>query len=151
MNTSLIIFTLFEFEDFFGEVRTVCLVFVIWMRRSKGLNLEINLRMRCTNGHLLTSMWQTNDHVNLQSSQQVAGLSQSGPCCVQLLQKLVLCLFQCRDLSLSCSDVLLPLLHLLLQPNHLQGGEIDKQLSETEKINHIHNLFSVPYKALLSA
>lgn len=66
-------------------------------------------------------------HADLQCSQQVAGLSQSGPGGVQLLQQFVLRLLQRGDLSLSCPDVPLPLLHLLLQPSHLQGGEADSQ------------------------
>lgn len=60
---------------------------------------------------------------DLQCSQQVAGLPQSGPGGVQLLQQLVLRLFQCADLSLSFPNVLLSLLYALLQPEHLGGAE----------------------------
>lgn len=60
---------------------------------------------------------------DLQCSQQVARLSQPSSGSVQLLQQFVLRLLQCGDLSLSASNVLLALLHLLLQPRHLRGGE----------------------------
>lgn len=59
---------------------------------------------------------------DLQSSQQVTGLPQSGPGGIQLLQQLVLRLLQSGDLSLSHPDVLLPSLHLLLQPSDLWVG-----------------------------
>lgn len=58
----------------------------------------------------------------LQRSQQVAGLSESGPRGVQLLQQFVLRLLQGGDLALRCPEVLLPFPHLLLQPVHLQEG-----------------------------
>lgn len=76
---------------------------------------------------VLTCTEKTNAFVlaDLQCSQQVAGLSQSGPGSIQLLQQFVLRLLHCGDLSLSCPDVLLPPLHLLLQPSHL-GGRRDR-------------------------
>lgn len=68
---------------------------------------------------------------DLQSSQQVAGLSQPGPGSIQLLQQFVLSLLQGRDLPLSCCEVLLPLLHLLLQTRHLHRGDTGRWRAET--------------------
>lgn len=84
---------------------------------------------------------------NLQCSQEVACLSQSGPGSVQLLQQFILCLLQCGDLSLSCPDVLLPLLHLLLQPSHLR--QINRN-GYPERLGRIHNLHSVTLMAAAS-
>ena len=62
---------------------------------------------------------------DLQCSQQVTGLSQSGPGSIQLLKQFVLRLLQRGDLPLRRPNVLLPLLHLLLQPSHLRAGETE--------------------------
>lgn len=84
---------------------------------------------------------------DLQSSQQVAGLSQSGPGSVQLLQQLVLRLLQRGDLPLGCFNIILPLLYFLLQPRHLQGGQTDRQ-SEAERTDSVHTLLSVTLQAV---
>lgn len=70
---------------------------------------------------------------DLQGSQQVAGLSQPGSGSVQLLQQFVLRLLQRGDLSLGRSDVLLPLLHLLLQPSHLRWRRAERQMVRPER------------------
>lgn len=73
---------------------------------------------------------------DLQCSQEVAGLPQSGPGGVQLLQQFVLRVLHRGDLSLGRHDVVLPLLHPLLQPSHLRHvGQ-----GYPQRLKQIHNL-----------
>lgn len=77
---------------------------------------------------------------DLQCSQEVAGLPQSGPGGIQLLQQSVLRVLHRGDLSLGGLDVVLPLLHPLLQPSHLQHV----RQGYPRRRKQIHNLHIVP-------